>query len=177
MPRNLIIITGSSGVGKSTLARALQEELLPDQWLHFSVDSVFYCLPPSIVVRADQQNDWTLVDSKAIVMASHACTETLLGLGHRVIFDSVIVTERGAHNMLSRLSRFNPLLVELTCSWEMIRERTLARGDRTLAEAENGYRNAAGHLKAHLTFDSTSTSAKEIAAQIAAQIRDRDHAD
>ena len=110
-------------------------------------------------------------------MASHACTETLLGLGHRVIFDSVIVTERGAHNMLSRLSRFNPLLVELTCSWEMIRERTLARGDRTLAEAENGYRNAAGHLKAHLTFDSTSTSAKEIAAQIAAQIRDRDHAD
>jgi chloramphenicol 3-O phosphotransferase len=171
MPRKLIIITGSSGVGKSTLARELQEELLPDQWLHFSVDSIFYSLPPSVVVRVDQHNDRTLVDSKAIVMASHACTKTLLDLGHRVIFDTVIVTERGAQSMLGRLHMFDPLLVELTCSWDMIRQRTLARGDRTLAEAENGYRNAPGHLKAHHTFDSTSTSAKEIAAQLAAHIR------
>ncbi|MEI6077795.1 MAG: AAA family ATPase [Verrucomicrobiota bacterium] len=177
MPRKLIIITGSSGVGKTTLARALQEELLPDQWLHFSIDSIFYCLPPSVVVRVDQHNDRTLVDSNAIVRASHACTTTLLDLGHKIIFDSVIVTERGAHTMLSRLGVFDPLLVELTCSWEVIRERTLARGDRTVAEAENGYRNATGHIKAHHTFDSTSTSAKELAALLAAKIRNGNRTD
>ena len=74
-------------------------------------------------------------------MAAHACTRTLLDLGHGVIFDTVILSERGAQGISRAFHTFDLLLVELTCSWDMIRERTLARGDRTLAEAENGYRN------------------------------------
>jgi chloramphenicol 3-O phosphotransferase len=172
MQRKLIVITGSSGVGKSTLARALQEELLPDQWLHFSVDSLFYCLPRSVVLRVDQQNDRTLVDSKAIVTGAYACARTLLDLGHRVIFDAVILAEKGAREMLRAFNAFDPMLVELTCSWEEVERRTLARRDRTLTEARHGYRNAAGHLAAHHTFDSTDSSAEQIAAQLAAILRE-----
>jgi chloramphenicol 3-O phosphotransferase len=171
MLRNLIVITGSSGVGKSTLARALQERFLPDQWLHFSVDSIFYCLPRSIVERVDQFNEHDLVDSKAIAAASYAATCALLDLGHRVIFDAVVLTERGAERMMSELARFDPILVELTCSWDEIQTRTLARGDRTLAEAEHGYRHAGGHLKSHHTFDTTSTSATEVSRQLVAQLQ------
>ena len=170
MPRNLIVITGSSGVGKSTLARALQEALLPDQWLHFSVDSIFYCLPLSIVERVDQQNDHASVDSKAIVAAAFACVTTLLELGHKIIFDLVILSETGAQGLMRALGDFDPLHVELTCSWNEIRERTLARGDRTLAEAEHGYRLAGGHLQPHCAFDSTGTSAVDIAAQLVARL-------
>src|SRR4030095_6738086 len=157
--RKLVVITGSSGVGKSTLARALQERLLPDRWLHFSVDTIFYCLPRSVVLRADQQNDWSLVDSRAIVSAAYACTRTLLDLGHRVIFDAVILTENGAKELLRAFDGLDPLLVELTCSWNEIERRTIARGDRTLAEAEHGYRNAGGYLKADHVFDSGNKSA------------------
>ena len=171
MQRKLIVITGSSGVGKSTLARALQEELLPDQWLHFSVDTIFYCLPRSVVLRVDHENDRSLVDAKAIVTGAYACARTLLDLAHKVIFDAVILTEKGAQEMLRAFDGFDPLLVELTCSWEEIEKRTLARGDRTLAEAEHGYRNAGGRLDAHYTFDSTSASAEQIAAQIATIVR------
>lgn len=103
MPLRLVVITGSSGVGKSSLARALQEELLPDQWLHFSVDSLFYCLPSSIVLRVDQYNDWSLVDSRAIIDSSHACVRTLLEQGHRVIFDTVITSEKAATGLLLRI--------------------------------------------------------------------------
>jgi chloramphenicol 3-O phosphotransferase len=171
MQRRLIVITGSSGVGKSTLARALQEELLPDQWLHFSIDSLFYCLPRSVVLRVDEQNDRSLVDSRAIVSAAYACTRTLLDLGHRVIFDAVILAENGAREMLRAFDGFDPLFVELTCSWDEIERRTLARGDRTLAEAEHGYSNAGGHFEADHTFDSSSESAEKIAAQLSARLR------
>ncbi|MBI4220382.1 MAG: AAA family ATPase [Chloroflexi bacterium] len=171
MQRKLVVITGSSGVGKSTLARALQEALLPDQWLHFSVDSLFYCLPRSVTLRVDQQNDWSLVDSRAIVSAAYACTRTLLDLGHRVIFDAVILAENGAKEMLRAFDGLDPLLVELSCSWDEIERRTLARGNRTLAEAKHGYRNASGHLKADHAFDSSTTSAEQIAAQLAARMR------
>jgi chloramphenicol 3-O phosphotransferase len=169
--KKLIVITGSSGVGKSTLARALQEELLPDQWFHFSVDSLLYCLPRSIVRRVDQQNDWTLVDWKAIVRSAHACARTLLDEGHKVIFDTVIMSEKGADALLTAFYGFDPLLVTLTCSWDEIKSRTVARGDRTLAEAEHGYKNAGGHVSAHHTYDSTSASAEQIAAQLARHIR------
>ena len=171
MSRNLIVISGSSGVGKSTLARALQERFLPAQWLHFSVDSIFYCLPRSIVERVDQHNEHGLVDSKAIVAAAYAATCTLLDLGHRVIFDAVILSENGAERMTSEFGRFDPLLVELTCSWEEIQTRTLARGDRTIAEAEHGYRHAGGHLKFHHTFDTTSTSAAEVSRLLVARLQ------
>lgn len=171
MQRKLIVITGSSGVGKSTLAQALQEELLPEHWIHFSVDTIFYCLPRSVVLRVDHENDSSMVDSKAIVTSAYACARTLLDLAHKVIFDAVILTEKGAQDMLRAFDGFDPLLVELTCSWEEIEKRTLARGDRTLAEAEHGYRNARGRLGAHHTFDSTRASAEQIAAQLATIMR------
>ena len=171
MSRKLIVTTGSYGVGKSTLARALQERFLPAQWLHFSVDSILYCLPRSVIERVDQHNDHGLVDSKVIVAAAYAATCTFLELGHRVIFDAVILNKKGAEGMMSELGRFDPPLVELTCSLEEIQTRTLARGDRTLAEAEHGYRHAGGHLKSHHVFDTTSTSAAELSTQLVVRLQ------
>ena len=107
------------------------------------------------------------MDPKAIVTGAYACARTLLDLAHKLIFDAVILSEKGAQEMLRAFDGFDPLFVALTCSWEEIEKRTLARGDRTLAEAEHGYRNARGRLCAHHTFDSTNASAEQIAAQLA----------
>lgn len=169
--RNLIVISGSSGVGKSTLARALQEELLPEVWLHFSIDSIFYCLPPSIVERADRHNDWSAVDAKSTTDAAYACVRTLLGLGQRIVFDCVILNEAGARRMLDAFEDLAPILVGLTCSWEEIERRTLARGDRTLAEAHHGFLNAGKHLDLDFSFDTTACAPAEISRELAAALR------
>jgi len=95
----------------------------------------------------------------------------LLERGHNVIFDTVIMSEKGARSLLQAFNELDPMVVALTCSWEQIRNRTLARGDRTLEEAELGFRSAGGHLQVHHTFDSTSVTAEEIAARLAVRLR------
>ena len=172
MPQpNLILITGSSGVGKSTLAKALQEELLPARWLSFSVDSIFYCLPQTVVLKVDQQNDHSAVDSRVIVESAYACTRTLIDQGHQVIFDAVILSAKGANDLLNAFAQYRPLLVNLTCTWAETARRTIARSNRTLAEAEHGHCNANGHLDADLTLDSTATSPEWLAIQVAKAAR------
>lgn len=167
----VIVITGSPGVGKSTLAKALQEELLLQQWLHFSVDTVFYCLPQSIIRQVDLHNNHSAVDSAAIVGSAYACARTLLDQGHRVIFDAVVLSAKGAQGLLSAFEAYPRMFVELMCSWEEIARRTLERGDRTLAEAEHGFRNARGHVEAHHTMDTTVSTPEQLAMELAAVIR------
>jgi len=173
MSANLVVISGPSGTGKSTLARALQEALRPDVWLHFSFDSVLYCLPRSILDRANHENDWSDVDSRLIVSSAYACVQTLLNIGHRVVFDCVIVNEKGARSMLDAFQEFRPILVGLSCSWEETKRRTLARGDRTLEEAEHGFRSAGAHLKHDYTFETTATPPEVIASQLAGYLATR----
>lgn len=168
--RQLVVITGSSGVGKSATAQALQELLLPEQWLHFSVDTLFYCLPPSVTQRVDQHNDHTAVDAKALIKTTYACALTLLSLGHKVIIDAVILSERGASELHDAFSGFDPFYVDLRCSLDEIRRRTQMRGDRTLEEAEHGHRHALGHLLAHHTVDTTSMSAQAAAMCLAKEL-------
>ena len=88
-----------------------------------------------------------------------------------MIFDTVIMSEKGAKSLLQAFQELEPMYVALTCSWEQLRNRTLARGDRTLEEAEFGFKNAGGHLRVHHTFDSTSATAEEIAARLAVHMR------
>jgi chloramphenicol 3-O phosphotransferase len=167
----LVVLVGSSGVGKSTLARALQEELLPEQWLHFSVDTIFYCLPQSVTLRVDQDNDRSLINPGSVVASALACTRTLLGEGHKVIYDAVVASNKGASRLLCAFEGHDPIVVELTCAWKEIERRTRERGDRTLEEAELGFRSARGHLAAHHSFDTTETKPEEIARRLAAAMR------
>ncbi|HEU5295475.1 MAG TPA: AAA family ATPase [Burkholderiaceae bacterium] len=169
---NLIVVSGGSGTGKSTLCKALQEALLPQAWLHFSVDTVLYCLPQSTLDRANRMNDWSCVDPQ-LIGSAYACVSVLLGAGHRVIFDCVVFSERRARELLNVFQDHRPILVGLSCSWEEIQRRTAARGDRTLAEAELGFRNAGKHLKHDYTFETTHTPPEVIASQLADRLRAR----
>lgn len=168
MHGRLVVIEGCSGSGKSALAHALQERLLPRQWLHFSVDTVLYCLPGPILERANLHNDWSSVDTGAITRGAYGCLDALLAQGHSVLFECVVMTERRARELLGALRSHRPLLVRLTCAWDEIRRRTLARGDRTLEEAEHGFKTSGLHLVADFELDTTQRTPAELAEALAA---------
>ena len=170
MQRRLIVLVGSSGAGKSTLAKALQEALLPQQWLHFSPDTLFYCLPQSTIHQVDHHDQWQLVDWKALVKSSYTTVQALLGNDQRVIFDTAVMSQAAADQLAEAFAALDPLFVRITCSWDEIRRRTLERGDRTLEEAERAYKSGAEYFKSDLTVDSTGVSADEIAVGLLRQM-------
>ena len=172
-PTNLIVIIGGSGTGKTTLARALQERLLPDPWLHISPDTLLYCLPKSTVDRADLANDWSAIDTTLIAALAHGCVRAALQSGARVVFDCVVMTERRAKQLLAAFDGTDPFLVGTTCAWDELLRRTKVRGDRTLAEVERGFQTGGQFLEVDCVLDTTASPPSTLVDQLLSHLENR----
>jgi chloramphenicol 3-O phosphotransferase len=173
VPTNLIILIGGSGTGKTTLARALQERLLPDQWLHISPDTLLYCLPKSTVDRADLANDWSAIDITLIAELAHGCIREALQSGARVVFDCVVMTERRAKQLLAAFDGSDPFLVGITCAWDELLRRTKVRGDRTLEEVQRGFQTGGQFLEVDCVLDTTASPPERLADQLLSHLEHR----
>lgn len=160
----LIILEGSSGSGKSALALALQESLLPGIWLSFSMDTLIYTLPPSVLRRCNSANDWSGVDGRAIGAAALRCLRALVECGNRVIFDLCIPDRLYAETFQADLRDLSPVTVGVRCAWPEIERRTLQRADRSMEEAERTFKQQHTLQNYDLILDTTAMNPEEAAA-------------
>jgi len=82
----------------------------------------------------------------------------------------VVMTERRARELLLAFQTHSPVLVRLTCTWEETKRRTVARGDRTLAEAERGFKTSGLHLVADHVVETTNRTPRELADALASSL-------
>jgi len=161
----LIILEGPSGSGKSSLSCALQEALLPGMWLSFSMDTLIYTLPPSVLRRCNTVNDWSGVDGRAIGAAALRCVRVLIECGNNVIFDLCIPSRQYADVFESDVKDLSPVMVGVRCAWQEIERRTLDRADRSMEEAERSFKNPHTFQRYDLVINTTENSPEAAAAE------------
>lgn len=125
----IIVLNGSSSSGKSTLARALQQQS-GEVLLHFSIDAILYALPPRQLQRLMTGQDPEGIRYDDLVAGYYATLKQLADAGLSVISDNAITARRRAEQLVRAVDGHDVLLVGLDCPVHVLEQREAARGDR-----------------------------------------------
>lgn len=130
MKPHVVLLNGPSSSGKSTLARALQALIMEQTSERYEVVSIddFLKMSP----------DKTIYEDDVFEISDGLCQRALeiLQTGKGVIIDHVITSERIFIHLKEKLSGCHMQMVRVTCPLHLLRQRELARGDRSPGSAE-----------------------------------------
>ena len=164
---NVILLNGTGSSGKTSLAKELQE-LLPTQYLNFSIDSVLYALPPSDLKKMMEGKpiDRDGYDYAQLTQGYHNSIRGLLDSGCRVILDNAWINKEEIEALNRVLSDFHVCRVKVQCRLEVCQSRELARGDRAIGLAKHEYPLVHQHMVYDITIDTSDITPTEAAEQL-----------
>jgi chloramphenicol 3-O phosphotransferase len=172
----VIVLNGGSSSGKSGIVRCLQE-VLPDPWLAFGVDSFVEALPARM--RGSDGGITFTADGGVSVGAEFsaldaAWTEGIAAMaraGARIIVDDVFLG--GPHSRERRqkaLAVLDVLWVGVRCDSAVAEGREIARGDRVRGMAASQAHVVHEGVRYDLEVDTTHTESLACAHTIAAHV-------
>ncbi len=162
----VIHINGTSSSGKTAIAKALQEKLLPLIYLNFSIDSVLYALPGSALKRMISGQDISDLNYPALAESYYVAAAALVKHGNRVILDDAICDSALANFFIQSVKGFDVLKIGVHCQLDVLKLREKARGDRNIGEAEWQFTRVHGHFPYDFELDSTHMTPAELADKI-----------
>ncbi|WP_087026492.1 chloramphenicol phosphotransferase CPT family protein [Thaumasiovibrio subtropicus] len=164
MRPDIIILNGTGSAGKTSVAKALQEQL-DVQYLNFSIDSVLYALPPSDLHCMMEGKPITRrgYDYAVLVQGYHECVLGLLKSGCRLIIDNAWIEKQDKRNLRSLLSSFNAYYVGVKCDLSVCEQRELARGDRAIGLARHEYPLVHADMEYDIEVDTTDKTPQQAA--------------
>jgi chloramphenicol 3-O phosphotransferase len=128
---NIIFLNGTSGSGKSEIARSLQEHL--DQpYLYFSIDLWLHMLPEKLMSRADEDLPYAhgqvLAEAFPRTMtAIHRSMATFMNSGVNLIVDHVLQCRDWLEECVTLLDGSRVLFVGVHCDPEEVRLKETQR--------------------------------------------------
>ena len=163
-PGKIIIINGPSSSGKTTLARALQNEL-DTPFIRFSFDlfidqKVF----PSEQMKSGKFS-WEQM-RPFVFRGLHQCLPALATAGNNVIFDHIIETKAWLYELITLISELDVFFVGLHCSLAELERRELQRGDRHAGEARQDFQTVHSIPTYDLEIDSENSLEGNVALLI-----------
>lgn len=183
-PIQIIYINGPSSSGKTTLAKALQQELEP-LFLHIGIDRVIGMMPEKV-------NDWEggpaplgfswkpAVDEtgtpvheiqagpfgKKIVQTLKEIVLTLGRMGHYVIVDDVSFGKKEVDEWREALKGYKVLWVGIMTPLEVLEKRERERGNRMHGSARAQYFKTHQNVDYDIEFDTSNDSLESIVCTI-----------
>lgn len=176
----IIYLNGSSSVGKTTLARALQKSL-PEPYLLLGIDLFISMLPERY--WNDDPAGFTLVPTEAgleiktgpvAAKMSQALQETIVTLarnGNNLIVDDVNWDQAALEAVKKRLAPFDYLLVKVECPVEVAEQRECQRGDREIGFVKFQHARVKATHGYDLTVNTAASSPQECALQIISKMQ------
>lgn len=187
LPR-VIFLNGASSAGKTTLGRALQDQL-KEPFLLLGLDTCFDTVPAkwaggppgpyaedgfAYTEMATEDGHPVLAITYGpvgwrILSGFHRAVAGLLQAGNSVIIDEMLLGERVRDDWLEVLHPFQPFLVAVTCEIEELERRERTRTSRP-GLARWSARQAHVGVTYDLIVDTTRSDAMDLAALIAARM-------
>ena len=151
----IILISGTSSSGKSTLARGLQQSLA-EPFLHLQLDSYIEMLP-----RTD---DWEMF--QRMVRGLNRCVGVMSEEGNNLIVDHVLVDNAWLHQLLDLLRERYVLFVGLHCPLDELERREQERDARRQGFARQQFGSIHKGKLYDLELDTSILSSEESVRQV-----------
>ena len=163
-PGKIILIHGASSAGKSTLSRALQQEL-PEPFWHWSFDHLrdSDALPMTRIRTGDL--DWAMMRT-AVFDGFHQSLPAFASAGNNLIVDHIIENERWLADLVRLLAPFDVFFVGVHCPLPELERRERQRGDRRPGEAQTDFHSVHRFTEYDLELDTTRPNEVNVAALI-----------
>ncbi|QZA81396.1 chloramphenicol phosphotransferase CPT family protein [Deefgea piscis] len=167
----VIVLNGSSSSGKTAVAKLLQE-MLPQQYLNFSIDIVLYSLPASDLRKMQTGAEITRpgYDWPSLVRGYHYCLPALLQAGCHLLIDHAWCERGEKRELLTELAGYSVALVGVYCNSEVAMAREQARQDRAIGLV--AWQSARVHqdMQYDLNIDTTGISPQVAAEKLCSDI-------
>jgi chloramphenicol 3-O phosphotransferase len=191
--RQVILLNGTSSAGKTTLARAIQDESEVPH-VYWGIDTLFSLVPPNWgggrdgpLSRAGFWYDRTGHDADGrplvvirygevgarMLRSAHAAAAAFAKGGDHLVIDEMLLSPDLLPLWLTALAGLDVLLVRVTCPLPVAEERERARGGQP-GLARGHHRTVHAHdIPYDLTIDTTTGTPAELARAVLTEARKR----
>jgi len=149
----IILISGASSAGKSTLARAVQQTIDEPFW-HLSIDHLRDSGVLPLGRIRDGEFAWPAM-RPAFFNGFHDALPALAGAGNNLIVDHIVETPEWMADLVRLLGPFDVYFVGLHCPLGELERREGNRGDRRIGDARRDFATIHRFTSYDLELDST----------------------
>jgi chloramphenicol 3-O phosphotransferase len=187
-----IYLNGASGAGKTSLARALQDQL-PEYYLHIGIDRLIDMMP-------EKANSWDIPEprdgfswqevclpggkpgmrvisgnyGKKIDQTYHDVVQLLLQKKHKLIIDDIADGDKDVQRWKNELRTYALLTVGVHCDLADLQHREAARGDRKSGSAAEQFYRVHQNARYDLTVDTSRHTPEQCGTKIIDHLSKRD---